>query len=126
MKWYYYTGALVIASTVAISGYTLQSTALAGITVTKETLNTELEKSKTKDGTYTQILKDGTVADGKTFDTSKLPPNTYVNVYGGKDGSGYQVVTEYDDRIEYVGYGGLARDYTFTIQKTVTGVATST
>lgn len=114
MKWYLYTGALVIASIVAVSGYTLHSTELAGITGTKETLNTELEKLKTQDGTYTQILKDGTVADAKVFDTSKLPPNTYVNVYEGKDGSGYQVVTEYDDRIEYVGYGAEAEAYTET------------
>jgi len=84
-----------------------------------ETLSSSIEDSKSADGTYVQVLKDGTVPDGKSFDTSKLPPNTWVNVYDGPKGKGYQVVTEYEDRTEYVGYGPYAAEYTRTEVKPV-------
>ena len=77
-------------------------------------LQAELESKKDSKGRYVQILKGGTPAHGKVFNTAKLPPNTYVNVYESPNGTGYQIVTEYPDRIEYIGFGRYAEDYTRT------------
>ena len=96
---------------------------LAGIS--KVTVEAEMEKTKSGDGDYVQILKDGTVDGGKTFDKTKLPPNTWVNVYDGSKGKGYQIVTEYDDRTEYTGYGVHASDFTYIYMKPQI-IATST
>lgn len=96
--------------------------------IQSNTLEGELERIKTVDGRYLQILKDGTVADAKNlmlFDTKRLPPNTFVNVYDGPKGKGYQIVTEFSDRIEYYGYGPAAKDYTYTeIKNTLTASST--
>lgn len=89
------------------------------------------EVLKEKHGKYLQVTKDGRVLDGERevredAYTAKLAPNTVVNTYSGPQGDGYQVVTEYEDRIEAVGFGPQAQDFTYTKFKPIPGVATST
>jgi len=38
-----------------------------------------------------------------------------TNVYESPNCQGYQTIQKFDDRVEYVGYGCLAKDYTYTI-----------
>lgn len=85
------------------------------LSVDKASLEVEMEKTKTAKSEYIQILENGTVSDGKAFDTTKIPANTYTNVYDGPKGKGYQIVTKYPDRIEHTGYGPSAEDYTYTV-----------
>lgn len=114
---------LIIGATLGVSG------SLGLGEIQSNTLEGELERIKTVDGKYLQILEDGTVADAKDlmlFDTKRLPPNTSVNVYDGPTGKGYQIVTEFPDRIEHYGYGPEAKDYTYTISIPIKSNATST
>jgi hypothetical protein len=85
---------------------------------------------KTKYGNYVQVTKDGRVLDGDTHVSepdfiSKLPPNTEVTVYGGPQGEGYEVITKTATQIIHTGYGGEAKDRTYTID-IPTPIASST
>lgn len=69
------------------------------------TIEEKVEKDKGQDGSYQQKKK------------GELNPNVEVNVFDGPEGKGYQIVTEYPDRIEYVGKGAYAKDNTYTVFK---------
>lgn len=105
--------------TLAVGGYLAvqlpSSDSLGADKVAPVSVKSLQDAEYTKTGTYTQVLK------GEVGSKIAVPAGTYVNVYEGPTGKGYQVVTEYADRIEYVGYGPQAEVYTYTeIKSTAT------
>jgi len=55
---------------------------------------------------------------------SQTDGSYYVNTFESPYGKGYQVVQIYKDRVEYIGYGPNAKDFTYTVS--LVPVASST
>ena len=115
---YFFIAATALASLVIVPALLIQPNEPVGADpILEVSLTDKIETMKTEQG-YTQIMK----GEG---DKAGLPANVWVNVYSGPKGKGYQTVTEYLDRIEYVGHGPHADEFTRTEMKPIIGVSTS-